>query len=153
MNQPLIHRQRINEGFQHRPRRTDRRRHINVAKAAVVRNIRRTHPAADFHIRVIDHDHRQRTARRQARFPVQRQILKLPLESGIEGRHHLFITTARQRPTGEERRQLRHLARKQPHRLLHRLLYRLLRPDALTDHTRKHFIARRLGPLRPAVRT
>jgi hypothetical protein len=37
--------------------------------------------------------HRQRTARRQARFPVQRQILKLPLESGIEGRHHLFIVT------------------------------------------------------------
>jgi hypothetical protein len=47
---------------------------------------------------VIDDDHRQRTARRQARFPVQRQIFKLPLESGIERRHHLFIATGRQRP-------------------------------------------------------
>jgi hypothetical protein len=37
---------------------------------------------------MIDHDHRQRAARRQARFPVQRQIFKLPLQSGIQRRHH-----------------------------------------------------------------
>jgi hypothetical protein len=29
---------------------------------------------------MVDHDHRQRAARRQARFPVQRQIFQLPLE-------------------------------------------------------------------------
>ena len=45
-----------------------------------------------------DHHYRQRTARRQARFPVQRQIFQLPLQSGIQSRHHLFITTGRQRP-------------------------------------------------------
>ena len=124
-----------------------------MPEAAIVGNIRRTDPAPHFHIGVVDDHHRQRTARRQARLPVERQIFQLTLEPGIQRRHHFLFTAARQYPTGKQRGQLRHLSWKQPYRFFNRLLYRLIGPDALTAHPRQDFIARGLSPQRPTVRT
>jgi hypothetical protein len=54
-----------------------------MAKPGVIVNVDRSHPATHFHIRMIDDDHCQRTACRQAGFPVHRQFFKLPLQGRI----------------------------------------------------------------------
>ncbi len=84
MDQPFIHRHTIHKRFQYRSRRSDRRHHIDMSKSTVVTDVYRSHPAAYLHCTVIHDDHRQRTARRQARFPVKRHLFQLTLQPGIE---------------------------------------------------------------------
>ncbi len=123
-----------------------------MAETAVVVDVNRSHPAAHLHIAVIDHDHRQRTAGRQTRFPVQRQLLQLALECGVEGCHHFGVTAFAEHHAREQRRQLWHLPGSQPYRLFLRLCYLLRGPDALRGHTFENFVTCCLGTLRPAVR-
>ncbi len=101
---------------------------------------------------MIDNDHRQRAARRQLRLKGGGKIFQLALQREIQRRDDFSVGRERQQTARQQRRGLRHLARRQPDRLLQDLVDLLLRPDTVFSQALQHLIARRLGALRPAIR-